>query len=88
MSARFALLLVVGGLAACNNPCQDICRRMADYASECGYQVPETEVDACIDAQSGLEREDRAACRDFGDAEVIRAQWTCDDLAAYWQVEG
>lgn len=88
MRARLALLLLVGALGACNNPCQDLCQRMADFAADCGYNVPEAEIDACVERQSSVEREDKAACRDFGDPEVIDGQWTCDDLAAYWEGEG
>lgn len=59
---------------------------MADYATEeCQLPVSDGEIDACIERQSsGLEKKDLDACRDFGDAEVIRAQWSCDDLSEYW----
>jgi hypothetical protein len=59
---------------------------MADYATEdCGLTVADSEIDACVERQSaGLEREDAKACREFGDAETIRTQWSCDDLADYW----
>jgi uncharacterized Fe-S cluster-containing MiaB family protein len=84
---RQASLLIVALLAAagCRNSCQQICVRMADYADECGFSVPDDQLAACIDEQaSGLEKEDRQACRDFGTPEAIRNEWTCDELARYW----
>lgn len=71
-------------LCGCNNPCQDICRRMAAYAEDCGYTVSDGEVDACIERQSAPEREDIKACRTYGDPETLRNQWACEDLADYW----
>ena len=71
--------------AGCRNPCQQICVRMADYAEECGFTVPDAEVDACIEAQStDLEKADKEACRDFGSADQLRNEWSCDELARYW----
>jgi hypothetical protein len=80
---------VVIGVAAigggCQNACQDICGRMAEYARECGYPVSDAEVSACVEQQgSDLDGEDRRACREFGDADVIRTQWSCEDLGDYW----
>jgi hypothetical protein len=77
---------LVLALLGCHNPCQEICARMADYATEdCGLPVSDGEIDTCMERQSsGLEKEDLEACRDYGDAEVIRAQWSCEDLAEYW----
>ena len=87
---RTAPMVLVALLAAtgCKNSCQVICVRMADYADECGFSVPDAEVAACIDAQaSGLEKDDRQACRDYGSPEAIHNEWTCDELARYWGVE-
>jgi hypothetical protein len=73
--------------AGCNNPCQDLCKRMADYATECELPVTDAEIDECIARQADGEREELDVCREHGDAEVIRAQWTCEDLAVYWQAD-
>jgi hypothetical protein len=75
-------------LAGCNNACQEICGRMARYAEECGVAVSDGEIDACIERQSTAEGEDLKACRQFGDPETIRQQWTCDELSTYWDGEG
>jgi hypothetical protein len=76
------LLAMLGG---CQNACQRICGRMASYARDCGYEVSAEEVRACRRAQAGEEsREDRAVCRDFGDLQAIREEWTCEDLEDYW----
>ncbi len=76
----FALM---GVLAGCQNPCQQLCVRMADYAEECAFTVSDADLDACIEAQSPPE--DPAVCRDFGNAAQIREEWTCEDLGIYFQ---
>lgn len=84
-----ALVVLVAAAAGCRNACQQVCVTMASYAEECSQPVSDAEIDACIERQSvDLEKEDLQACRDFGDAEVVRAQWTCDDLARYWSDGG
>ena len=84
-SATLALVLAGG----CSNSCQQVCVRMADYADECGLNVPAAELDTCLDDfAKGVTKEDRKVCRDYGDAETIRKQWTCDDLEVYWGVTG
>ena len=70
-------LLLVG----CKSPCDKLCDNLSAYAQECGFTVPEADVDACVTA---LESEDAGVCRDFGTAESIRTQWTCDDLEVYF----
>ena len=85
---RARVLGAIGGLlalAACNNPCQEVCVRMATYAEECGFKVPESELDTCLDDQADVSPEDKDLCRDFGDLETIRRQWDCDDIAPYWE---
>ena len=83
---RVALGIGLAAAGGCQNACQEICGRMADYATEdCGITVADSEIDACVERQSAdAEREELKVCRDFGDAEVIRAQWSCEDLADYW----
>lgn len=82
---------VIAGLlgAGCRNACADLCVRMADYATECGFSVSDAEIDQCIEEQNAdLTAEERDACQEFGQAEVLRAQWSCDDLAVYWEPKG
>ena len=84
-AGALAIAAIVGLTAGCRNSCQEVCVRMADYAEECGFTVPEAELDACIEAQaSDLDAADKQACREFGTPELIRNEWTCDDLALYW----
>jgi hypothetical protein len=62
---------------------------MADYARDCGFEVSQEEVSACVAAQAGAaSREDRAVCRDAGDRATLRAEWTCEDLSDYWGARG
>jgi hypothetical protein len=79
------------GLAAaaggCRNACADLCLEMAEYAEECGYTVSDEEIDTCISEQSAAGHDERKACREFGQGEVLRAQWSCDVLADYWEPE-
>ena len=79
------LPLLVAPLSACRNSCQQICPIMAAYAEDCGFEVSNEEVSACIAAQSGSSsREDRAVCREAGSRGDVRDEWTCDDLSDYW----
>jgi hypothetical protein len=78
-------LVLVGG---CDNACQNVCRRMAAYAEDCGLPVSDGEIDACVERQSAAEGEDLKACRQYGDPETIRQQWACEELASYWDGEG
>lgn len=76
--------LTLAALGGCRNACQDICVRMADYAEECGFSVPDAELEACLDEQAGAD--DRAVCRDYGSAQAIRDEWTCAEMGEYWNV--
>jgi hypothetical protein len=82
------VVLVAGGLltaVGCRNACQDVCRNMADFAAEdCGIQVSDADLDACYARQKSPEREDAKACRDFGDVDSIRNQWSCEELSGYF----
>jgi len=86
MTRTVWVLGLAAGLAGCGNPCQQICGRMAAYARDCGYEVPASEVSACMEAQGGdASADDRDVCREFGGRQEIREQWTCDDVAAYFE---
>ncbi len=77
-------LVVAVALGGCRNSCQDMCKTMADYAAECGFPVGDADLQACYARQKAPEKEDAQACRDFGDPEALRNQWTCDDVALYF----
>ena len=78
-------LLLASALSGCKNACQEICPRMASYARDCGFEVSDEEVSACVAAQAGAaSRDDRATCREFGDRSTLREEFTCDDLEDYW----
>lgn len=86
------LAVLVCGLAlgGCRNSCQLLCVRMAKVAEdECGFTVPDEQLTACIDAQAGSEsKDDRATCREFGDVDAIKNEWSCEQLGAYWGAGG
>ena len=69
--------------AGCQNPCQSLCTRMTDYAEECGYSVSEADQTACEDAQA--DPADPSVCRIYGTADQIRDEWTCEDMAVYFE---
>ena len=58
---------------------------MRKYAKECGIEVDKSEVSECVSRQGGkASKEYRSACREFGDIDSIREEWTCDDVEEYW----
>ncbi len=79
--ALTGLVLLAG---ACKGPCERLCVNLATYAEECGFSVPEGELDACMDGQKDATADEKDVCREYGDPAVIRNEWTCDDLQAYW----
>lgn len=83
--SRAALLLLAALLPGCQNSCQRICGKMASYAKECDFDVSSEDLKACREAQAGeASKEDRKVCRDFGNAQTIREEWTCEDLEDYF----
>ncbi len=71
-------------LAGCQNSCQRVCVRLADYAEECGHSVSSSELTECFQQESAATADERERCRDFGDAQTMRQEWTCEDIDAYW----
>ena len=79
-----AILMTSVLLAGCNNPCQRVCVRMQTFAEDCGFQVSDAELDACINEQAAPSSDDRAICKEFGDAGTIERTWDCEVAADYW----
>lgn len=77
-------MFLLFGLWSCDNACQDLCVEMADYAEECGISVDAEELTACQSAQAEADRAAKRQCRTQGDAETLRTEWSCEDLASYW----
>lgn len=83
--SALAVVAALASLGGCRNACQDICVRMADYATEeCGFTVSDAELGSCLDEQGQVSADDRKVCRDFGDSTTIRDEWSCEDLGEYW----
>ncbi|MBX2796631.1 MAG: hypothetical protein KTR31_03145 [Myxococcales bacterium] len=62
---------------------------MANYArQDCGISVPDAQVADCVSDQRSPDTLERETCKNFGDVATIRTQWTCDDLAVYWDGAG
>ena len=76
---------VVGG---CHNSCQQICSKMRKYAEECGISVSQDELSACFERQAGSEsKPDRPICREYGDLDTIKQEWSCEDVEDYWMAD-
>ena len=73
-------------LAGCQNPCQDLCNDMANFArTECDIDVPDAQVDACIDAQDATDDRDALrVCRQFDSSRDIEEEWGCEELERYF----
>lgn len=56
---------------------------MADYAEECGFDVPSAELDACLDEQASSDLQ--KSCRLAGDPQTLRNEWSCDEVAIFFQ---
>jgi len=82
-----ALLLIVGGSMGCRNSCQRLCVRLHAYAEECGLDVDEDELVSCIEDEDSVDKDSRQLCGEHGSAEALRAAWSCEDLAVYWDAE-
>ncbi len=84
-----ALLIGSAALSAgCKNACQQACVRMADYAEECGNPVSQDEIQICIQDQGTVSGPERDACQVYGTPDAIRTEWSCDDLAPYFEGGG
>lgn len=75
-----ALLALAALLSGCGNSCQSLCVTMAEYSRECGNTVSESEIEVCINSFASVEPEERQACQDFGTPDLVRREWTCEDI--------
>jgi len=57
---------------------------MAEYADECGNAVSDAALEGCYadHGRDGTTDEDQDACAEF--SEDLRDEWSCDDLADYF----
>ena len=85
LDARHHMAMLAGMLLlpACDNSCQTLCVRLAEYREECGEPVSSSELDACLDDWSSPEGSDLKVCRQYNTAEVVRREWTCEALTLF-----
>lgn len=76
-------LVWLGLLTGCDNACEQLCETMAELSAECGNSVGEAEIDACMAAYAASTAEENQICGTFGHPDVIRNEWTCDDVNLY-----
>ena len=82
-------LMMLLATTGCRNNCQQLCQEMADFASEdCGQEFSKDDVKACMDAYHSREIDDQTdeVCEDISPS--LREEWTCDDIAAYFDGGG
>ena len=73
------LMLVMG----CNNPCQNLCEDMATIAVDCGVTFTDAEINTCIDDFADISGDDKQTCSNYGGLEILRENWSCDDINLY-----
>lgn len=90
--ARANLALVIGGvwllgLTGCRNNCQTLCQEMADFAEEdCGNTFDADQVRSCMDAYKDVDDDQDTVCEEI--TPTLREEWTCDDIAEYFDASG
>lgn len=77
------LFVITMSSSGCNNACQEICGRMANYMEDCNLPVSDSEIDTCLEEQAEATSEELKTCRQNGSAGDIRATWTCEVLSEY-----
>lgn len=82
MSPRWLWLLLLGG---CNNPCQQLCVEMADYADECGLTVSADDIKTCQENFKSAEQADIQHCQTWNDPDQLREWWSCQDVEDNFQ---
>ncbi len=80
---RWPMWMVLLGAVACDNPCQEVCGHMATVAAECGVTFSESEIAQCEDDFAAVDPDRSQTCATYGSLEVIRNEWSCDDINLY-----
>lgn len=77
------MLLAGLALAGCDNPCQQLCDELANYAADCGYTVSPDQVEGCKADYAKADLDDGVlqSCADHNDPDALREWWTCEDVA-------
>jgi len=83
-----SLLFPLIGVIGCKSPCQSLCDEMANYADDCGFTYSDEELTACYEDNGRRVTSDESqdACRAYSDD--LQSEWTCDDLAIYFDGGG
>ncbi len=69
-------------LTACKNDCQSICVELNAFAEECDYAFTNEMMDECLENQGNKTSEEKQNCSVAAD--LVREEWTCEDLATYF----
>jgi hypothetical protein len=56
---------------------------MATVAAECGVNFSDAEIAQCEDDFAAVASDRSQTCAEFGSLDVIRNEWSCDDINLY-----
>lgn len=68
--------------SACNNPCQQICYDIREFAEDCGEPFSDQDISECIQNQGKKTREEKQSCSQA--APLLEEEWTCDNLEVFF----
>ena len=67
---------------ACNNPCQQICYDIRDFAEDCGEPFSDQDISECVQNQGKKTGEEKKSCSQA--APLLEEEWTCDNLEVFF----
>jgi hypothetical protein len=74
------ILLLLGN--GCNNPCQQICLDIRDFAKGCGEPFTDDDISECMRNQGQKTGEEKKSCAEA--QPLLEEEWTCDTLEVFF----
>ena len=68
--------------SACNNPCQEICHDIRNFAKDCGEPFTDADLSECLSQQGKKTGEEKKACSEA--RPLLEEEWTCDNLEVFF----
>ena len=75
-----AILLFFG--SGCNNPCQNLCLDIRDFAQDCGEPFTHQDLSECLQNQGKKTKEEKQYCAEA--SPLLEEKWTCDNLEVFF----
>ena len=84
MKWKHTLLLCIMAFtaSACNNPCQQICLDIRDFAKDCGEPFTDEDLSECIRNQGKKTSDEKKSCSQA--RPELEAEWECDNLEVFF----